>query len=424
MTLRKLGVVIVTQYFPPEIGATQVRLLEMARAWQRGGHRVTVICEFPNHPHGVIPDEYRGKLYAEEEMDGFRVLRTWVAADPVKTTDSRMKFYISFAAMAAMAAFRRLGRVDLVIASSPPLPVGLAGYAIALLRRAPLLLDIRDLWPGAAVALGELKNERVIRIATAAERFLYKRSRIVSTVTDGYRADLEALGAAPEKILLAPNGTLPEHFGPDRVDPELRARLGLTGRFVVTFAGLLGLSQGFDFLLDLAASYRDDPEFALLIIGDGPRRDALRERIDSDGLRNVVLQPAVPVAEIAPYLNASDLLLVTLRDIPEAFYGMVPIKLYDYLACGPPVLVAVPGKDGKPGQAESLLAECGGGVSARPEDLDSFRAAIARVRENPERAREMGEAGQRFVLPRFSRPEIMAEMVREVERRLESPPGS
>ena len=361
---KTLGVVIVTQYFHPEIGATQIRLLEMARAWQRAGHRVTVICEFPNHPHGVIPPEYRGKLFAESELEGFRVLRTWVAANPVKTYGSRMSFYISFALMAALAAFRRLGRVDLVIASSPPLPVGLAGWAISRLRRAPLVLDIRDLWPGAAVALGELRNPLVIKAAGFAERFLYRAARIVSTVTEGYREDLVALGTARDKIVLAPNGTLPEHFGVEHSDPDLRGRLGLEGRFVVTFAGLLGLSQSLDFLLDLAASYRDDAGIAFLIIGDGPQQGALQRRIDAEDLDNVRLHPAVPVTEIAPYLNASDLLLVTLRDVPDAFYGMVPIKLYDYLACRPPLLVAVPGRDGRPGQAEVLLMESGGGVRA------------------------------------------------------------
>ena len=418
MLKRSLGVVLLSQYFHPEVGATQTRLREMARAWQRAGHRVTVICEFPNHPHGVIPPEYRGKLYDEDELDGYRVLRTWVAANPVKTYGSRMSFYLSYAALASLAACRRLGRVDLVVASSPPLPVGLAGWAFSRLRRAPFVLDVRDLWPDAAVALGELTSPRVIRAAERAERFLYRSARFITTVTEGYRDDIAGKGIPREKILLAPNGTIPELFSPERADPDLKARLGLEGRFVVTFAGLLGLSQGLDFLLDLAASYREDPGVAFLIIGDGPRKAELERRIAEEGLGNVRLHPQVAVDEIAPFLNASDLLLVTLRNVPGAFYGMLPIKLYDYLACRPPVLVAVPGSDGRPGQAEALLHESGGGLAARPEDLASFRAAIDRLRADPEAARRMGEAGQQFVLPRFARHSIMDELVAELAERL------
>ncbi len=414
-----MRVLLVTQYFPPEMGATQTRLQEMARAFLRAGHEVTVICEFPNHPHGVIPEQYRGKRYCWEEFEGYRILRTWVSVDPEKTTRSRMGFYLSFMAMASLAGFKRLGRIDLVLASSPPLPVALAGHFLSVLRGAPLVLDIRDLWPDAAVALGELRNPLVIRVAKAVERFLYRRARLITSVTRGYSEEIIAEGADPAKLISAPNGTLPSLYGPDRVDPDLRKRLGLGDRFVVTFAGLMGLSQGLDFLLDLAMSYRDDPRIAFLLIGDGPRRQHLGDRIKAEGLDNVVLHPQVPLEEITPYLNASDLLLVTLRDIPDAFFGMVPIKLYDYLACKPPLLVAVPGKGELPGQAESLLTESGGGVTARPEDLASFRKAIEAVREDPAAAREMGEAGQRFVLPRFARESVMDGMVEAITDHLD-----
>jgi len=411
-------VVLLSQYFPPEVGATQTRMREMARAFHRAGHRVTVICEFPNHPHGRIPAAYRGRLYSRETLDGYDVLRTWVKADPVKTAGSRMSFYLSYMLMATLAGLRRLGRVDLVVASSPPLPVAAAGWALSRLRRAPFVLDLRDLWPEAAVALGELTSRRVIRAAEGVERFLYRRAHLLSTVTEGYRRDIARRGADPQRIVLAPNGTLPDLFSPDRIDPSLRQRLGLEGRFVVTFAGLMGISQGLEFLLELAASYRDDPGIAFLLMGDGPRRAALADRVAAERLDNVVLHPQVPMEDAAPYLNASDLLLVTLRDVPGAFYGMVPIKLYDYLACRPPVLVAVPGRDGAPGQAEALLRESGGGVVARPEDIDSFRQAIESVRSDPAAAARMGEAGRRFAVPRFARPRIMDELVATVEASL------
>ena len=404
---RPLGVVIVSQYFHPEVGATQTRARELAKAFLRAGHRVTVVCELPNHPHGVIPPEYRGKRFQWDELDGFRVLRVWVATSPEKNFQTRLAFYLSFMVMATLTAFKRLGKVDLVLATSPPLPVAAAGWALAFLRRARFVMDVRDLWPDAAVALGELSKPWMIRAAALLERFLYRRARLIPVVTRGFADAIVAKGISRDKLHWAPNGTLPELFSPDRADADLRDRLGLGDRFTVTFAGLMGIAQGMEFLLDLAASYRDDPGIVFLFMGDGPLRARLVERVEAEKLENVVFHPQVPLDEAAAYLNASDLLLVPLRDDP-VFATFIPSKLFDFLACRPPVLLAVPG------EAEELLTESGGGVAARPENLESFRAAVARVRGDAEAAREMGEAGQRFVLPRFSRSKVMDELVEKV----------
>jgi len=409
---KALGVVIVSQYFHPEVGATQTRARELARAFLRAGHRVTVVCEVPNHPHGVIPPEYRGKRFQWDELDGFRVLRVWVATSPEKNFKTRLAFYLSFMVMATLAAFRKLGKVDLVLATSPPLPVAAAGWALAVLRRARFVMDVRDLWPDAAVALGELSKPWMIRAAALLERFLYRRAKLIPVVTRGFADEIEAKGIAREKLRWTPNGTLPELFSPERVDPALRERLGLGDRFTVTFAGLMGIAQGMEFLLDLAASYRDDPGIVFLFMGDGPLRVRLMERAEAEGLTNVLFHPQVPVEEAAPYLNASDLLLVPLRDDP-VFATFIPSKLFDFLACRPPVLLAVPG------EAEELLIESGGGVAARPENLESFRAAVAQVRGDAEAAGEMGEAGRRFVLPRFSRSKVMDDLVEDVASMLD-----
>lgn len=409
MNKQRLGVVILSQYFHPEVGATQTRAREMARAFLRAGHRVTVICEVPNHPSGIIPPEYRGRRFYEEELDGFRVLRVRVAASPVKNFKTRLAFYLSYMFMASFAAFRRLGKVDLVVATSPPLPVAAAGWALAFLRRARFVMDVRDLWPDAAVALGELSKPWMIRAAALLERFLYRRAHLITVVTRGFAEEIAAKGIAREKLHWSPNGTLPELFSPELVDPELRDRLGLGERFTVTFAGLFGIAQGMDFLLDLAASYRDDPEIVFLFVGDGPLRKDLEARAESESLGNVIFHPQVPLDEAARYLNASDLLLVPLRADP-VFETFIPSKLFDFLACAPPVLLAVPG------EAEAVLKESGGGVSAVPENLESFRAAIEEIRMNAD-ADEMGLAGQRYVREHFLRTRIMDELVEQATMR-------
>src|SRR5262245_41731138 len=148
--MRPLRVLLLSQYFPPEIGATQTRAETFARFLAEAGHEVTVICEFPNHPHGIVPPEYRGHLMEDDRSRGYRVLRVWVKANPEKTQRTRLAFYLSYATMATAIA-PRAGHADVVFATSPPLFTALAGVAVAELNHAPLVLDIRDQWPAAAV---------------------------------------------------------------------------------------------------------------------------------------------------------------------------------------------------------------------------------------------------------------------------------
>jgi glycosyltransferase involved in cell wall biosynthesis len=290
--------------------------------------------------------------------------------------------------------------------------VAVAGWALAALRRARFVMDVRDLWPDAAVALGELSRPWMIRAAALVERFLYRRALLIPAVTRGFVDAIAAKGIDREKLAWFPNGTLPAIFHDGPRDPALRARLGLGERFTVTFAGLFGIAQGMDFLLDLAASYREDPGIVFLFVGDGPLRARLEARVAAEGLaERVILHPQVPLERVTPLLNASDLLLVPLKADP-VFATFIPSKLFDFLACRPPVLLGVPG------EAAALLAESGGGLAAVPEDLESHRDAIARLREDPAAAAAMGEAGQRFVLPRFDRAALMDALVEAVGARM------
>ncbi len=161
-----MRILYLSQYFPPEVGATQTRAHEMARNWVRLGHQVTMLTEVPNHPSGIIPPAYRGKLYERSQLDGIEVVRLWVAASPVKTFRSRMAFYLSYMASAALGGLFERGPFDLIYATSPPLFVGGAALAISYLRRIPLVFEVRDLWPESAVVLGEIKSQRAIALAT------------------------------------------------------------------------------------------------------------------------------------------------------------------------------------------------------------------------------------------------------------------
>lgn len=410
-----MHVLFVTQYFTPEVGATQTRIHEFARACVAAGHRVTVLTEFPNHPHGRIPPEYRGLLATRERMDGFEVLRVWVVARPVKTFWTRLAFYASFFLLATVRGIFAPGRVDVVFATSPPLPVGLVGWIVARVRRARFVLDIRDLWPAAAEALGELRKPALVRLAARLEGFLYRHADRITAVTRGFVAHIGDRVPDRSRVELLSNGAAIDVFDPGRVDPDFRSRWGFEGRFVVTFAGLHGIAQGLESVIDAAALLRDHPDVVFCLIGEGPMKAKLEARAAAHPLDNVRFLPPVPLAEITPYLTGSDALLVPLRRDP-VFDTFIPSKLFDFLACARPVILMVGG------EARELLEASGGGVFVEPGDAEGLAKAalLLQARGAEERAR-MGAQGRAYVLAHYTREvqgqRLLALLAAEVGRR-------
>jgi hypothetical protein len=400
--MRALRIVLLSQYFPPEIGATQTRAETFARFLHESGHQVTVICEFPNHPHGIVPSEYRGRLVEDDRSRGYRVLRVWVKASPEKTQRTRLAFYLSYAAMATAVA-PRAGPADVVLATSPPLFTALSGVAVARMNRAPLVLDIRDLWPAAAVSLGQMSGGAPLRVAEALERYLYREATVVSAVTKPFCEHIDRLRGAPPRTVYLPNGTVERFF--EAGAPAERSVLGgADGAFVVTFAGTHGIAQGLPSVLDAAERAPASLHFAF--VGDGPVKDQLVESAGARALANVSFAAAVRPEEVVPVMAASDALLVPLSAHP-LFADFIPSKLFDSLAVGKPVLLSAQGESAR------LLERSKGGIAVTPEDPDELVRAASWLAEHPDEAAAMGRRGREF-----ARAYLRAEQARRLEKLL------
>ncbi len=387
-----MRVLYLSQYFPPEVGATQTRAYEMARGLVRAGHHVTMIAEVPNHPSGIIPPEYRGKLYERTDLDGIDVIRVWVNASPVKTFRSRMAFYLSYMVSAVLAGLLLArGRYDVIYATSPPLFVGGAGLTLSLLRRIPLAFEVRDLWPESAVALGELRNRRAIALAGRLERACYRRARHIIVVTQGILDRLLARGIPSDKLHLVPNGTNTESFArrPNEAT-SLRAELGLTDRFVAIYAGIHGIAQGLETLVEAARRLRDEPDVHFLFVGEGPVKSQIMALAQTHRLENVTFHPEVPRERMPVFLSAADVALVPLRDLP-LFRGARPSKMFDAWACQCPTIVSVAG------EARRVVEEAEAGLAVKPEDADDVARAIMTLRDKPDLRRQLGLNGRRYV---------------------------
>lgn len=393
-----MRILYLSQYFPPEVGATQTRAYEMAQGLLRAGHHVTMLAEVPNHPEGVIRPDYRGKFWARESFDGIDVIRVWVKTAPVKTFKTRMLFYLSYMLNALLAGLLLArGRYDAIYATSPPLFVGAAALALSYLRRTPLVFEVRDLWPESAVALGELRNPRFIRWATRLEEACYRRARRIVVVTEGMRARLLERGIPAVKLALIPNGANTELFQPQpAAGQQLRADLGLEGVFLIVYAGIHGIAQGLETALYAADRLRANPRIHFLFIGEGPcKADLLALKAQLD-LPNVTLLEAQPREAIPAYLSAADVALAPLRRV-ELFKSALPSKMFDAWACACPVVMSIDG------EARTVLERAQGGRFFPPEDVAALVNAIEDLAADPTACRRMGENGRQFVAAHYSR---------------------
>jgi colanic acid biosynthesis glycosyl transferase WcaI len=386
-----MHVTLVSQYYSPEIGATQNRMSAFARGLADRGHRVTVVCEQPNHPSGVYPQGWGTRPWMTERSGTITIHRLWVATSPVKTSARRLAFYGSFAA-GALAALLALPRTDVVFATSPPLPGAWAAAMAARLRRVPLVLDVRDLWPAAAEALGEVSNASVMRVLEAGERWVYRAARRVTATTRPFCRHIDSVAGRPVAFHL-PNGGLDDLLA-------LPARAPDDGPFTVGYAGNFGIAQGLSVVFEAAEALRGcDIRFRL--VGSGPLRTELEDECHRRGLTNVAFEPAVPVTEIGDFLQSCHALWIPLRD-HVMLSDFIPSKLYDAMAVGRPAIV------GAGAEAAALAAETGCGVTIAPEDALALAGAVRDLAADRDRAGALGAAG-RMAAPRFARS-------RQVER--------
>lgn len=404
-----MRVLVVSHYFPPEIGAPQARLSELARFWAEGGDDVTVLTGMPNHPTGVVPPEYRGKRRLVEHIDGYRVVRTWLYATPNEGVTKKTLGHLSFMVTSVVLGCRAVGPADVIVVSSPTFFSIFSAWLLAKLKRARLVVEIRDLWPAIFVELGVLTNRRAISLLERLEMWAYNAAETVVVVSEGFRDNLVARGVPAAKVHTIRNGVDLDRFHPEEPDPAVRARLGAKpNEALVLYTGAHGISHGLTGVADAAAKLRGEPvHFAF--VGEGAAKPALAQRVAELGLDNVTMLPGVPRAEVPALLAAADICLVPLRDVP-LFSTFIPSKMFEYMAAGKAIVGAVRGEP-----ADILRAA--GAVVVPPGVDDALAAAIKRLAATPELDRTMGKLARTYVTDHFDR-RALATQYRAILQRL------
>lgn len=400
-----MNICIVTQYYFPETGATSNRIKSLASACVARGHNVTIICECPNHPAGVVFPGFRNRLRptVRFESNRVKVVHTWVRTKPVKKGKDRLIFYGSFMVSAALAGIVTRDKFDAIVASSPPLFVGAAGLAIAAARRVPFVFDVRDLWPDVALAMGELRPGRAATLATKLERRLYRSAALVTCATSGF-AQVIRSKCPKARVEVVPNGADLDslHVAEDRA--KLRKALEIEG-FTVGYVGNLGLAQGLTHILEAAyIAQRTDLEIKFLFVGEGPMKPALEAMAAERDLANVRFVGRQSQADAARYMKAMDALLVPLG-ANEIYRIFRPSKLFDSMALGRPVLLSVPG------ESQAILEEARGGVYYEPESAVGLVEAVKKLLNEPMDCSEAVD----YVRTRYDRATIGQAFVQKIE---------
>lgn len=398
-----MHILFLSHYFPPEVNAPASRTFEHCRQWIRQGHEVTVITCAPHHPMGKIYPGYRNRLVQTEVQEGIRVVRvlTYITANEgfLKRTFN----YVFYAFMAILVS-PWLRKADVVVSTSPQFFNGLAGYLVSRIKRAPWLLEIRDLWPESIVAVGALKNPRLIAWLEALERFAYRKASHVVVVTHAFKKHVCQTGIPEDRVTVIPNGVDLALFVRSDVDEAYKAELGVSGKFVAAYVGTHGMAHGLDTLLDAAEllSARDD--IVILTAGDGAERRRLMEECSRRKLQNVKMLGQLPKSEMPRLWSITDVSLVILKRL-DLFLTVIPSKLFESMAMGKPIILGVRG------ESADLVERSGAGLLIEPENAEELAAGIARLADDQALGVQLRDSGRSFVAEHYDRKKLAEQFV-------------
>jgi len=410
MTHLTMHILIIHQAFASlhEPGGT--RHHEFARLLASRGHKVTVIASpvsyltgasllsFPGSPTGALRERAGG----EGEI---AILRASVYSAHHKSFFHRLIAFFSFM-LSSFWLGLGVQNVDVVWGTSPPIFQGLTAWMLARVKRASFLFEVRDLWPKFAVAVGVLRNPLLIRLSEWLERFLYARAERVMVNSPGFVGHVKGRGA--KRAELIPNGADASMFDPNDEGAEFRRVHRLEDKFVVMYAGAHGMSNDLGVVLESAALLAKNPKIQIVFLGDGKEKPALQSRAAEMKLPNVTFLPPVPKSEMPGALAAADACLAILKPLEE-YKTTYPNKVFDYMAAGRPVALAIDGV------IRDVVETAGCGYFAEPGNPTALAEAIARLADDKAASRRMGLNGRKYLETNFSRERIAAQLVQLLE---------
>jgi glycosyltransferase involved in cell wall biosynthesis len=385
---------LLTQYFPPEIGAAQTRLFELGQELSNLGWEVEVLTALPNYPTGRVFEGYNVRNPVREALGRLSVVRV-----PLRPAQrgfvNRLICYYSFVRSVIRLGTRLCSKPDVLFVESPPLFIGQAAVSLSKRWDVPFVFNVSDLWPESAKCMGIVKNRLLLSLAEALELSYYRRAALVTGTSEEIVASVRRRCATPAELIT--NGVDIDRFGPQYADDEARFLLGTQGRVTFIYAGVMGVAQGLDRILDVAAAVRDLDHVQFVLVGEGAERESLKRRIEVEKLHNVRLLAPQPKERIPALLAASDAEFNVLKFVIP---GAVPSKIYEAMASSLPILFAGEGEGAR------RVLEAKAGLAVPYGDIRGIEQAVRQLVSGPALRQQLGEAGRVAAEKLYSRKEI------------------
>ncbi len=379
-----MKLLIVTQYFPPEMGAPQSRLYELAKRLRNLGYEITVLTGLPSYPLGRIFDEYRGKLRVTENMDGIKVIRTWLYPSKSRKLLPRLLSYISFAVTCLLVGAWGLGKQDVVLVESPPLFLVPSALIISRITRSKPVMMVADIWPDIIIRMGRISEKSILAKGMLwLEEFCYTHSSAVALTTPGMCNQVRSRFPQLPNVTIISNGVDTSLFRPELRDQTIQSELGVgPNDFLVGYCGLHGLCQGLEVVLKVAAKLQRREDIQFIMVGDGPTKETLVKMAAEMKLQNLRFLDKRPKKEMPPLLASLE---VSLMPLALQLPGAMPSKVYEALASGAIPIVA------KGSDAELLVRQNNAGLSYEPGSVEELTQAILRLADSRELRKDMRE---------------------------------
>jgi glycosyltransferase involved in cell wall biosynthesis len=393
-----MRILFLSHYFPPEVNAPATRTYEHCKRWVEQGHDVTVVSCVPHHPMGKAYPGYSNKWWFEENKDGIRAIKikTYITANEgfIKRTLN----YVIYMLMALIVS-PFLPKADVVISTSPQFFNGLAGYLVSKIKRAPWLLEIRDLWPESILAVGAIKNKYLIGILEWLEGFAYRKADHIVPVTKAFKTHIAARGAAEDAITIIRNGVNLDLFEQTEFDSKLATDWSLENKFVAAYVGTHGMAHGLDVVLGAAKILREHEDIVFLLVGDGAERERLAAELAASGLNNVIMKGQQPKEMMPAIWSITDVSLVLLKKL-DLFKTVIPSKIFESMAMSTPIILGVEG------EVKGIIEEAASGLCIEPESAEELAAAVLRLKTDQAVYQQLSAAGRGYVAEKFDRKKL------------------
>ena len=403
-----MNILFLTDNFYPETNAPAKRTLEHCKEWSSQGHNITIITGAPNFPKGKVFDGYKNKIYQSEIINNLNVKRVWTFIAANEGFLLRILDYISFMISSFFCGiFTR--KHDVIIATSPQFFTLLSGYFISLIRRTPLVLEIRDLWPESIVAVGAMKESSwIIKVLHRLAFFLYSRATMVVCVTQSFKNELIKKGIDKNKIFVVENGfNLDNSITPNKSIKEVEKQYNIKeADFIVSFTGTVGMAHGLDIILKSAKTIHTKVKF--LIIGDGASKSELLDRAQKEQLNNIKFISNISWQEIVNLNQVIDMHLVHLIDNP-GFKKVIPSKIFESMALRKPIIMGVLG------ESRDIVIKARCGININPDNHNELNDAINKYIDTPQALKEIGDNGYSFLTKNYSRKKLANKMIESIQ---------